>query len=74
MDSSTNTKNETCAAITKAHVQICFPLIPTNHVAWMAKVGVAVAEADSPIGQSQQIDILVGGDKRPVSLPDAIHT
>lgn len=46
----------------------------TNHVAWMPKVGVTVAKADSPIGQSQQVDFLVGGDSRPVSsLPDAIH-
>lgn len=39
----------------------------------MPKVGVTVAKADSPIGQSQQVDFLVGGDSHPVSsLPDAI--
>ncbi len=50
-----------------------FVLTLTNHVAWMPKVGVAIAKTDSPIGQSHQVNVLMEGDRGPVSLPDTIH-
>lgn len=34
--------------------------IQTNHVPWMSKVGIAVAKAHSPIGQSHQVYKLIG--------------
>jgi len=38
----------------------------------MSKVGVAVAQADPPIGHRQQVNILVGGDRGPVSPSDPV--
>lgn len=54
-------------------MQKFFQLIQTNHIAWMSKVGVAVPETDSPIGQSHKVDFLVGGDRGPVPLSNTKH-
>lgn len=46
----------------------------TNQVAWMAKVGVAEAEADAAVGKSHKVDGVMAGDGRPVPLTNAVHS
>lgn len=48
-------------------------LIQTNHVAWMTKVGVAVTKANPSIGHGHQVNLLLGGDRGPVSLPNTVR-
>lgn len=54
-------------------MQNLFKFIPTNHIAWVSKVGVAVAKTDSSISQSYEVNLLVGGDRRPVLLSNTKH-